>query len=395
MTPVVRQIVAVTAINLKSMHTRFWMSLSTVVAIALVVMVLLGFLTMANGFERTMKGTGADDMAIVLRSGSQVEVNSVLTREQSVIIETAPGIALGRDSRPLVSPELYVVADAVRKGTGNKANVPLRGLRPEALALRENFSLTQGRMFARGGNEIVVGRGLAELYAGFDLGKPVRFAGNMWTVVGVFDAGGSVLESEAWADIAVVQSLFNRGSSVQSVRVKLERPEDIEALSDYLENDPRLNVEVESENDYFAAQAKATSNLIQYLGWPLGVAMALGALAGALNTMYSSVAARASEIATLRCIGFSGFAAFAGTMAEAVVLALIGAILGVIGTWVAFDGMTASTMGGSFTQVVFSFELSTRQAVQALIVALSVGLIGGTLPAIKAARQPIVAALRG
>ena len=395
MTPLLRQIAAVTAINLKSLHKRFWMSLSTVVAIALVVMVLLGFLTMANGFERTMQGTGADDIAIVLRSGSQVEVNSVLTRDQSVIIETAPGVALDAGGQPLVSPELYVVVDAVRKDGGGKSNVSLRGLRPEGMALRDGFSLIEGRMFTRGSNEIVVGRGMAERYAGFAVGRPIRFAGNNWMVVGLFEAGGSVLESEAWADIAVVQGLFNRGSSVQSVRVKLNRPEDIAALSRYLENDPRLNVEVESENDYFAAQAKATSNLIQYLGWPLGIAMALGALAGALNTMYSSVSARSAEIATLRCIGFTGLAAFAGTMAEAVVLAVLGALIGVIATWLAFDGMTASTMGGSFTQVVFSFQLSPRLAITALLVALAVGLAGGVLPAIKAARQPIVAALRG
>jgi putative ABC transport system permease protein len=387
------QVAAVTSINLKSMSQRLWLSLSTIVAVALVVVVLLAFLAMANGFQRTLAGSGAEDIAIVLRGGSQAEINSTVARDQVRLLEEAPGIARGTDGKPLVSPELYLVVDGVKRSSQTKANLPLRGIGEQGAALRKGITISAGRMFDRGANEIVVGKGLVQEFAGFELNRTVTFGTSRWTVVGVFDAGGSVFESEIWADLPVVQSLFNRPNFVQTVRMRLESPESLAALKSYNDNDPRLKLDVKSEAAYFADQASQTSDLIQKLGWPLAIAMAFGALAGALNTMYSSVAARAVEIATLRAIGFGGFPAFIGTLVESLVLAAIGGAIGAIATYLVFDGVTASTLGGNFTQVVFDFKLSPALVTQGVLLALIVGLIGGLFPAVRAARMPIVAGL--
>jgi putative ABC transport system permease protein len=387
------QIAAVTVINLKSLPQRLWLSLSTVVAVALVVVVLLSFLAMANGFQRTLAGSGAHDIAMVLRGGSQAEINSTVSRDQLRLIEDGPGIARGQDGRPRVSPELYLVVDGVKRASQTKANLPLRGIGEQGAALRKQIALAEGRMFNRGANEIVVGRGIVREFEGFELGRAVAFGTSRWTVVGVFDAGGSVFESELWADLPVVQSLFNRPNFFQTVRAQLVSPASLAELKSYVDNDPRLKLDVKSEAEYFAEQASQTSDLIQKLGWPLAIAMAFGALAGALNTMYSSVAARAVEIATLRAIGFGGFPAFVGTLIESLVLATLGGAVGAIATYLIFDGFTASTLGGNFTQVVFSFKLSPALVGQGVLLALIVGLIGGLFPALRAARMPIVAGL--
>ena len=386
---------AVTFINVKSIPQRFWLSLSTVVAIALVVMVLLSFLAMAYGFQRTLSGAGSPDVAIVLRGGSQAELNSTVSREQVRLIEDGPGITRGADGKPLVSPELYLVVDGVKRTTGTKANIPLRGIGPQGPAIRKGIALVEGRMFSPGLNEVVVGKGLVGEFAGFEPGKTVMFGTSRWTVVGVFSADGNVFESEIWADLPVVQSLFNRNNFFQTVRARMESPAALAALKDYVDNEPRLKLDVKSEVAYFAEQSSQTSDLIQKLGWPLAIAMALGALAGALNTMYSSVAARTVEIATLRAIGFGGIPAFIGTMVESLILAAVGGLIGALATYLIFDGFTTSTLGASFTQVVFSFKLSAGLIVQGVTLALIVGVFGGLFPAIRAARLPIVAGLQG
>ena len=387
------QVMAVTSINLRSMGQRRWLSLSTVIAVALVVIVLLAFLAMANGFQRTIAGAGDDSIAIVLRAGSQAEINSTVSRDQVRLIEDGPGIARGTDGKPLISPELYLVVDGLKRSTKTKANLPLRGIGEQGGTLRKGVAITSGRMFSRGSNEIVVGKALLREFEGFELGSTVSFGATRWTVVGVFEAGGSVFESEIWADLPVVQSLFNRNNFVQTVRARLTTPAALSELKAYSDNDPRLKLDVKSEAAYFAEQASQTSDLIQKLGWPLAIAMALGALAGALNTMYSSVAARATEIATLRAIGFGGFPAFVGTLAESLSLAAIGGLLGAAATYLIFDGVTASTLGGNFTQVVFDFKLSGWLIAEGVALALIVGLVGGLFPAIRAARMPIVAGL--
>src|SRR5215813_2319696 len=383
MRPLLLQLAAVTVMNVKSLSQRLWLSLSTIVAVALVVVVLLAFLAMGNGFRHTLASSGSPDVAVVLRGGSRSEVNSVVTRDQVRLVEEAPGVAKTADGKPLASAELYLVVDGVKRSSQTKANLPLRGIGQEGAAVRKGISITAGRMFAPGSNEIVVGKALQREFDGFDLGRTVTFGTSKWTVVGVFEADGSVFESEIWADLPVVQSLFRRENVFQTVRVRLSDPTALAALKNYVETDPRLKLDVKSEVEYFADQASQTSDLIQKLGWPLAIAMAFGALA------------RAVEIATLRAIGFGGFPAFVGTLAESLMLAAIGGALGALATFLIFDGLSASTLGASFTQVVFSFQLTPALAAEGLILALAVGLIGGLFPALRAARMPIVAGLYG
>src|SRR5215468_7966242 len=247
MRSVVLQVAAVTAINLKSMSQRAWLSLSTVVAIALVIVVLLAFLAMANGFARTLAGSGSQDIAIIMRGGSQAEINSTVTLDQVRLIEEGPGIARDADGKPLVSPELYLVVNGIKRATGTKVNLPLRGIGERGAALRKKITISAGRMFNRGANEIVVGKGVMQEFQGFELGTTVTFGTSRWTVVGAFDAGGSVFESELWADLPVVQSLFNRPNFFQTVRVRLQSPASLDELKRYIDNDPRLKLDVKTE----------------------------------------------------------------------------------------------------------------------------------------------------
>ena len=387
------QISAVVIMNLRSLPSRASISLVTLVAVAVVVTVLLSFLAMANGFRATVAGTGSPDVAILLREGSETELNSTITREQVNLLADAPNVARGPDG-PLISAELYVVVDGIKREGGTRANLPLRGIGPAGVALREGVQIVEGRMFSPGTNEIVVGQGAMREFAGFELGKELRFSRSTWKVVGVFAMRGSVFESELWADARSVQSLFNRGSRFQTMRLKLADPSRFAELRDFAKNDPRLQLEAKTEQAYYAVQSQRTSDLIMLLGWPLGIAMAFGALAGALNTMYTSVLMRSREIATLRALGFSGIAAFAGTLVESLVLSMAGGVLGALATWLFFDGLSASTLGGSFTQVVFSFQLTPALVLQGALLALVIGLVGGVFPAWRAARTPVSTAFR-
>jgi len=391
---ILSQVRAVTAMNLASIRQRIGPSLATVIAVALVTGVLLGFLGLSNGFRATLDGSGSEDVAIVIRKGGGGELSSVIGREQQQLIAEGPGIAKGADGAPLVSGELYVVVNGIRKSTGIKANLPLRGVGPNAQAVRSKVSIVGGRMFTPGVAEIVVGKGVSTQFEGFEIGNVVRLNGQDWTIVGTFDAGGSAFESELWTDATLLQSVYNRGSSVQTMRVKLTSPQAVTELQAYNDGDPRLKLDVRSEKAFYAAQAGGISDLVLYLGWPLAIAMSFGALAGALNTMYASVDARMRETATLRAIGFGGLPAFVGTMAEALLLSLIGGIVGSIGVYLLFDGLSASTLGGGFTQVVFSLKMSPELVMQGVILALVIGFVGGFFPALKAARAPLLAAFK-
>lgn len=383
---------AVVLMNIRSLPQRLWMSLATLIAVAIVVAVLLAFLAMANGFQKTMKNSGSEELAVILREGSQSEINSVLLRDQVNLIEAAPGIA-SDEQGPIVSPELYVIVDAKKRSTNNKVNLPLRGLSERGIEARVGFSIVQGRMFEAGKNELVVGESALQQFSGFELGNTVRLGKTEWQVVGVFAAEGSIFGSELWADARTVQSQFNRGSSYQIVRARLTTPGDVEPLKTFFDENPTLNLDVSTERDFYKTQSRGMEGLI-VMGWGLAIAMALGALAGALNTMYTSVAQRATEIATLRAIGFSGFSAFVGTLVESLVLAVIGGLLGALAAVVFFDGLTASTLGGNFTQVVFDFQVSGDGFFSAIKLALLVGLVGGFFPALRAARLPVVLAFK-
>jgi putative ABC transport system permease protein len=389
-----RQCAAVISLNLTSIPLRFSMSLATIVAVAMAASVLLGFTALSNGFDAVMRGTGSLSVAVVLRDGSDSEMGSILSAEQLRIIAGAPGVA-HRGGAPLVSGELYLTVDGVKRSTGKTGNLPLRGVGPEALAIRRDIRLAEGRMFTPGTNELVVGRGLLREYSGFELGRTVRFGAGAWKVVGVFEAPGTVFESEMWADALVAQDQFYRGSSRQSARVALTSPAAFAAFERFVESDPRLQLVATTERDYYADQAAQGVAIARNIGLPLAIAMAIGALFGALNTMYSSVSARASEIATLRIIGFSGFAAFFGTLAESLVLAIVGALAGAAFCYVVFNGMTTSTMGQSFTQIVFQLKMSPALVGQAIVMALLIGFAGGILPGIRAARQRPLLELAG
>lgn len=389
------QIAAVTAMNLRSIPQRLWQSLATVVAVGVVVGVLLAFLALARGFEETVKGSGSDAVALVLRAGSDAELNSTVTREQVQLLADAPGIARDAGGQPILSAELYVIVDGLNRASGTKANLPLRGVGEKALAVRDGIRIVEGRMFETGRNELVVGRAVMREFAGFDFGATVRLGGSDWTVVGVFDAGGTVFESEIWGDAPVIQGLFQRGAGFQTVRARLADPAaGLAQLKAFSDNDPRLKLDVKTERAHYAGEASGTTDTILLLGYPLAILMSLGALAGAVNTMYASVDSRMREVATLRAIGFGGLPAFIGTMTEALLLAAIGGVLGAVATWALFAGVTTSTLGSGFTQVVFGFSFTPDLVVQGLVLALAIGFLGGVLPAIRAARIPLLAAFR-
>ncbi|UTW58268.1 ABC transporter permease [Kordiimonas sp. SCSIO 12603] len=394
MTKILSQIWVVIVMNITSIGQRIWMSLAAIFAVAVVVAVLLSFLAMTEGFSKTLEGSGSNTVAIVTRSGSQSELNSVLSRETINIVTTAPGIAKDANGDPIYSPELYVIVDGIKKTSGTEVNLPMRGISSVGFELRDQVSITSGRMFETGKNEIIVGEGVLREFAGFELGTTVRFGKTEWEVVGTFSTGGNAFESELWADAPTLQSQFQRGSSFQTIRVLLETPDDVSGMAEMVENDPRLFLDVVTEADYFAQQGEALNGIVIF-GWVISIFMSVGALAGALNTMYTSVANRAGEIATLRAIGFSNTSAFFGTLAESIVLSVIGGFVGAMASYLFMDGLSASTLGASFTQVVFKFELTTDLFINGAFLALGIGLIGGIFPAARAARLPVIVAFRG
>ena len=390
MTTIFSQSMAVITMNIRSLPRRIWMSLAMILASAVVVAILLAFLAMAKGFSTTMESAGSEDIAFFLRTGSGAELNSSVSREQVNLIEIAPGI-LSNENGPIISPELYVIVDGIKKSSQTEANIPLRGLNNQGVSLRSKFQLTKGRMFTPGTDEMIVGEGILREFDGFELDQEIKFGKYTWQVVGTFSTGGNVFESELWADAKVIQNLYNRGSSYQSVRAKVSSEQDIKNIKAYLDSEARLTHEVQSEAQYFKAQGSGLA-YIAIFGRVISTIMALGALAGALNTMYTSVSDRSKEIATLRAIGFSHISAFIGTMVEAMFLAIIGGLIGSIAAFMFFDGITASTLGGSFTQVVFSFQLTSDLFLQGAIMALIIGFVSGVFPAWRAARTPVTLA---
>jgi len=388
------QIVAVTWLNILNLPKRVASSIVSIVGVLAVVLVFAAVLSMAKGFERTMVAAGSDDTAIVLRSGATAELNSGFSYEQTQIIANAPGVMKDGD-RPLASAELYVVVDMKKKSNGVDANVPLRGVQATALDVRDNVKLVEGRMFETGKNEMVVGHAAAQEFQGLELGDTVHLARVDWSVVGIFDAGGSVSESEIWTDDRVLQDVYRRGNSYQSVRVRLESPGSLETLKKALADDPRVDVDVMSEKEYYSTQAEPLSKFIRTLGYPITILMAIGAVFGALNSMYSSVSARGKEIATLRALGFGPSAVLLSTIVESTLLALVGGIVGGVIAYLAFNGLRVSTLnGGNFSQVVFDFAVTPDLILQGLVAALIIGLVGGFLPAVRAARLPVAQALR-
>lgn len=388
------QILAISLVNLRSIPQRLGSSTVAIVGIAGVVVVFVSVLSIAQGFRAAMTTAGDPRTAIVLRAGTDSEMSSGLSREQTQIVKDAAGLARNADG-PVASAELFVIVNHPKRSTGTDANVPLRGVEPGAFDVRPRVKVVEGRRFEPGRNEIVVGRAAAGQFAGLEVGQDVRWGENVWKVVGLFEADGAISESELWCDARVLQGAYRRGDSFQSVYVQLEREDSLDAFRAALAGDPRLNVMVERETDYLAAQSTVLQTIIRTIGVVIAGLMAIGAVFGAINTMYNAVASRTREIATLRALGFGAISIVVSVMAESAVLALLGGVLGGVLAWVFFDGYRTSTMNfQSFSQVAFAFRVTPALLVQGLACAFVMGLLGGILPAIRAARLPIVNALR-
>jgi putative ABC transport system permease protein len=388
------QVLAITLVNLRSIPQRLGSSAVAIVGIAGVVVVFVSVLSIAQGFRAAMTTAGDPRTAIILRAGTDSEMSSGLSREQTQIVKDAPGIARNADG-PVASAELFVIVNHPKRSTGTDANVPLRGVEPGAFGVRPRIKIVEGRTFEPGRNEILVGRAAAGQFSGLEVGRDVRWGENVWKVVGIFEAEGAISESELWCDARVLQGAYRRGDSFQSVYVQLEREDSLDAFKAALAADPRLNVMVERETDYLAAQSTALQTIIRTVGFVIAGLMAIGAVFGAINTMYNAVASRTREIATLRALGFGAVSIVTSVMAESAALAIIGGVLGGLLSWTFFDGYRTSTMNfQSFSQVAFAFRVTPTLLAQGLVCALVMGLVGGILPAIRAARLPIVNALR-
>ena len=388
------QIGAITRFGLLSIPQRRGAVAATIFGIAGVVAVLVGVLSIAAGFKQAMTASGSPDAAIVLRSGSDSEMVSGLGRDQTRLIADAPGVARSATG-PLASAELFVIINLPKRSTGMDANVPLRGVETAAFQVRESVKIVEGRKFEWGKNEVLVGRGAAREFAGLTVGSTIKVGRADWPVVGIFSANGGVAESEIWTDATVLQAAYNRGDSFQSVNVRLNSPGAFQAFKDSLTSNPQLSVKVDRQSEYYAENSQTLTKLITILGYPIAGLMAIGAVFGALNTMYGAVAARTREIATLRALGFGRGAVMVSLMIESLVLALIGGLFGGGLAYVAFNNFQTSTMNWqSFSQVTFAFAVTPHLLVQGIVWATLIGLLGGLLPAFRAAYLPIAAALR-
>jgi putative ABC transport system permease protein len=388
------QIASVTKFGLLGIPQRRGSVAAAVIGIAGVVTVLVGVLSIVAGFLRVMQASGSPDTAIVLRSGADSEMVSGLSRDTTRIIADAPGVARTPQG-PLASAELFVIINLPKRSTGTDVNVPFRGVGSPAFKVRDRVKIVDGRMFEWGKNEIIVGVGAVREFAGLEVGRTLLIGRYQWPVVGIFSAGGGNAESEIWTDATILQSAYHRGDSFQSLYARLNSPAAFDAFKDALTTDPRLNVKVMRQTDYFADQSTMVTKLVTTLGYIVATLMAVGAVFGALNTMYSSVSARTREIATLRALGFGSGAVVVSVMLESIALALVGGVGGAVLAYLVFNGMRAATVNWqTFSQVTFAFAVTPHLLVQGIIWATLIGLIGGLLPAIRAARQPVAAALR-
>lgn len=388
------QTIAVTALNLRTIPRRLGSSGVAIVGIAGVVVVLVSVLSIATGFTAAMQGSGSPGRALVMRSGADSEMTSGLGGSEVDIIRQAPG--LRREGQAaLASAELYVIIDLPKKSTGTAANVPMRGVDSQVMAVRDEASIVSGRMLEFGTNEVIVGRGANGQFAGLDVGREIRSGQNTWRVVGVFEAGGGVSETEIWCDARVLQGAYRRGNTYQTVLARLDSTDSFDTFRDWLTSNPQLNVQVRRETEYYAQQSRALSSLIQGVGFGIAALMGIGAVFGAILTMYTAVSTRSREIATLRALGFNTTSVVVSVLAESLALGALGGVVGGVLAYVGFNGYQTSTINfQTFSQVAFAFQVTPRLLVMGLVYALVMGLVGGLFPAIRAARLPIPTALR-
>jgi len=388
------QIREIVVMNLQSIPQRLGASLVVVVGIAGVVGVIVALLSMSQGLGKTLGSTGRADRLVITRGGSDGELSSFLDKASTTLIKQDPAIAHGKDGLPLASGELIVITEVPRFGQKTGANVTLRGVEPAGFTLRPELKIVDGRKFRPGIREIIVGQAASKQFDGLRSGAELRFRGQSWTIVGIFTTGGDAHESELWTDAETAQSAFGR-VGVSSVLVSMNNPDAFDSMKARLVADPQLNVDVKTEYDFFSGQSSNLTFVIGILAGFVGLIMGIGAIAGALTTMYSAVSARTQEIGTLRALGFGAMPVIASVMSEALILSFAGGIVGALIAYVAFNGYSVSTLGAGFTQVAFQFSVSPGLVFKGLIIAMFIGFIGGIFPAIRAARMPVTNALRG
>ncbi|MDE0053148.1 MAG: FtsX-like permease family protein [Gammaproteobacteria bacterium] len=382
------QVFQITLLSLRNLPSRLGSSSVIVVGIGGVVGVLVAILAMAKGFEASMSRAGQPDRAIVMRGGSTSELSSGMGPGEIAVVGSWSEVTAA-------SGELYLVADVPKRSNQSLANLAIRGVEQDAFEIRPEISIVEGRSFVTGRTEMIAGRGAVAEFEGVETGSTIELRNSTWTIVGMFEADGSVYESEVWADLATAQSIFRREGGVSSMRVRLASPDAADVLSQRMEDDPRLDLTLTGEDEYFKSQSQQLTTLIETFGYGVAAIMAVGAIFAALNTMYTAVSARTVEIATLRALGFGGMPVVASVVIEALLLALLGGAVGAAVAYFGFNGWTVSTLGGSFSQVAFDFAVTPELLVFGIVWAVGLGLVGGMFPAVRAARLPITTALRG
>jgi putative ABC transport system permease protein len=380
--------------NLRSVRARWTSAIVAVLGIAGTVGVFVAMLSLAHGFKATLVSSGSEDNAIIVRAGATSELTSGVALDSVKIIQDAPGIARGSEG-PLVTPEVIIVAPIPLISTGTDANVQVRGVSKNVLEIRRQIKMIEGPMFTPGLAEIVVGKNANKSYAGLTVGNTISLGSVRWKIVGIFDAGGSSFDSEIWADAHLLGPAYNRGeNNFQSVTVRLASPDSLKQLGDALTSDPRLNVDVTREIDYYSKQSNRLTRLITILGGLVAAIMAIGAVFGALNTMYSAVSERGREIATMRALGFGGPAVVFSFVLEALLISFVGGVLGCLAV-LRLNGYTVGAMNlQTFSHVNFAFTITAELLIQGIVFALLMGVLGGLFPAIRAASLPISHALR-
>jgi putative ABC transport system permease protein len=390
----ISQITSITKFGVLSIPQRIGSVAAALFGVAGVVGVLVGVLSMAAGFKKAMALSASPDSAIVLRTGAEDEMSSGIGRDESRLIADAPGLARTPEG-PLASAELFVIINLPKRSTLTDANVPMRGVEQAAFRVRDKFKLVKGRLFEGGKNEVIVGSGAAQEFAGLDVGNKIKLGRNEWDVVGVFSAGGGSSESEIWTDATVLQGAYHRDNSFQSIYARLAAPDAFFQFSNSIATDPRISVKAIRQTDYYAGKTTVLTTLINTLGFLVASLMAVGAVFAAINTMYNSVSTRTREIATLRALGFGGGAVIVAVMLESLAIAIIGGALGAAVAYLAFNGFhTATVNWQTFSQVTFAFDVTPQLLILGIIWATVIGLLGGLLPALRAARLPIASALR-
>jgi putative ABC transport system permease protein len=381
--------------NMRSVKARWTSAVVAVLGIAGTVGVFIAMLSLARGFKATLTRSGSARNAMVRRAGSTSEMDSVIQLDQEKILEDAPGVARGTDG-PAVSPEVVVIAPFPMRSTGTDANVQIRGVSAKAIQVHENVKIVAGRLFRPGLNELVVGKNATRSYTGLELGKTVRFGGGQWTIVGQFDSGGTAFDSEVWCDAAILNQVYHRPTNIySSIAVRLTSADALNSFKDSLTSDPRLTLQAEREVDYYDKQSRVLTTLITVLGSIVAAVMGIGAVFGALNTMYSAVSERSREIATIRALGFGELAVITSFVIEALLISFVGGALGSIAV-LPLNGLTTGAMNWqTFSHLAFAFRVTPLLMGLGIVFALVMGVAGGLPPAVRAARQPVASALRG